>query len=304
MQPIELVSSARSYFDKIRSSLLYYLKGLLQRIGSHNAFLLGGGLTFSFATCLIPFVLIAFAILGELLEAPEVEQQIARFIENVIPYQDSAAFVKSIVMERVAEFKQFKTLAGYIGAIGLFFAASGLVGSLRTILNTIYGIDAGKGVFVAKLRDVGIILLMVMVFLLSSILIPVIEIIRNFAGKIWFLNLFDLGFLEHFFLSLISFLIVLGIFYFIYYIIPYRKINKKVLLVSALCAAVLWELAKQVFGVYLSYSANLSRIYGAYLFIVVVFFWIYYSSLVIIIGAEMGQLYGERKNTVQSAKRE
>jgi membrane protein len=85
-----------------------------------------------------------------------------------------------------------------------------------------------------------------------------------------------------------------GIFYFIYYVIPYRKIKKRILVVSAFWAAFLWEIAKQLFGIYLTYSANLSKIYGAYVFIVALVFWLYYSSVVIIIGAEIGQLFSER----------
>ena len=64
--------------------------------------------------------------------------------------------------------------------------------------------------------------------------------------------------------------------------------------VSALWATLLWELAKQLFGLYVSYSANLSRVYGAYVFIVAVILWLYYSSVVVIVGAEIGQLYIDR----------
>lgn len=291
---IKIINKIEIIYYKIRSSAIYYIKGLYHRVDDDNTFLLGGGLTFSFVTCIIPFILILFSILGKLLEVPEVENQINTFVEKIIPYKESAGFVKSIVHARITEFRQFRTLAGYLGAVGLFFAASGLVSSLRTILNSIFGIDKNKNVFIAKLRDFGIILLVVIIFLLSIGFISLIEVIRNLAGKIWFLNALNLGFLKYFLLPFLSFLIMLGIFYFIYYVIPYKKIQKRILLVSAFWAAFLWEIAKQLFGFYLTYSANLSKIYGAYVFIVAVVFWLYYSSVVIIIGAEIGQLFSER----------
>ncbi len=297
---MEVLKIIEAIHQKIKSSLVYYVAGLYHRIGDHNVFLMGGGLTFSFVTCIIPFILIMFSILGRLLEIPQIEQQITSFTENLIPYPESATFVKSILLNRIAEFKQFKTLAGYVGAVGLFFAASGLVSSLRTILNSIFGIENGKNIFVAKLRDFGIILLVIVIFLLSSVIIPMIEIIRNLAGKIWFLGVFNIGFVKYFVLSLFSFLIIWIVFYFIYTIIPYRKINKKASLVSAFWAALFWELAQQIFGLYLAYSANLSRIYGAYVFVVAVVFWLYYSSIVVIIGAEIGQLFFERNKELGS----
>jgi membrane protein len=296
----KIINKIEIIYHKIRSSVIYYIKGLYHRIDDDNAFLMGGGLTFSFVTCIIPFILILFSVLGKLLEVPELENQINTFIEKIIPYKESAGFVKSIVHARITEFRQFRTLAGYLGALGLFFAASGLVSSLRTILNSIFGIDKGKNVFIAKLRDFGIILLVVIIFLLSIGFISLIEVIRNLAGKIWFLNILNFGFLKYFLLPFLSFLIMLGIFYFIYYVIPYKKIEKPILLVSAFWAAFLWEIAKQLFSLYLAYSANLSKIYGAYVFIVVVVFWLYYSSIVIIIGAEIGQLYSERIKLNQS----
>jgi membrane protein len=279
---------------RIKKALVYYGEGLFNRINSRNVFLIGGGLTFSFITCIIPFVLIVFSILGKLLEIPEVDHQINAFIENAIPYQEPAQAVKSIVSARISEFKHFRTLAGYLGVVGLFFAASGLVGSLRTILNSIFGVGKNKNIFIAKLRDLGIIFVVGILFLFSIVLIPVTEIIRNLTDKIWFLQILNIGFLKHLYLSLISFLMILGIFYFIYYVIPYKKLDKKTLFISAFCAAFLWEIVKQLFGLYLAYSANLSQIYGAYVFMVAVLFWLFYSSVVVIIGAEIGQLHLER----------
>lgn len=295
-----LVKTVAAYYERLKLSISYYIRGLFNRIDYDNAFLMGGGLTFSFVTCIIPFVLIVFSILGRLLEVPEIENQINTLIERIIPYQESAGFVKSLVHERITEFRQFRTLAGYLGAIGLFFAASGLVSSLRTILNSIFGIDDGKNVFIAKLRDFGIIFLVVIIFLLSIGFISIIEVIRNLAGKIWFLNILNFGFLKYFLLPVFSFLMMLGIFYFIYYVIPYKKIERRVLLVSAFWAAFLWEIAKQLFGLYLTYSANLSKIYGAYVFVVTLVFWLYYSSIVVIIGAEIGQLFFERNKKLDS----
>lgn len=288
-QRIELI------YYKIKSSIVYYITGLYNRLDDHHVFLIGGGLTFSFVTCIIPFVLITFSILGTLLEVPEIELQITSFIQQMVPYQESAEFLRSIILNRIAEFKEFRTLAGLLGVIGLFFAASGLVSSLRTILNSIFGSGKNKNVLVAKLRDFGIIILVIGIFLILVITIPVIEVIRNLAGKIWFLSFFDIVLIKDVFLSLISLTIILAVFYFIYGVIPYRKIGKSILLVSALWAAILWEIAKQAFGLYLAYSANLSRIYGAYVFVVAVVFWLYYSSIVVIIGAEIGQLFHERK---------
>jgi membrane protein len=51
-----------------------------------------------------------------------------------------------------------------------------------------------------------------------------------------------------------------------------------------------------LFGIYLSNFTTFSRIYGAYALGIVVAFWIYYSSAVFILGAEIAKLFDERLN--------
>ena len=55
-----------------------------------------------------------------------------------------------------------------------------------------------------------------------------------------------------------------------------------------------WETAKQGFGFYLHHFATFGRIYGTYA-LVGCRVWIYYSSIIFIIGTEIGRLYTEQK---------
>ena len=80
-----------------------------------------------------------------------------------------------------------------------------------------------------------------------------------------------------------------------YFAVPQTNLPKRVVFISALSAAVLWEIAKQLFSLYLANVVSIRRIYGTYALLVVTAFWIYYSSIVFIIGAEIGQLSRERK---------
>ena len=75
---------------------------------------------------------------------------------------------------------------------------------------------------------------------------------------------------------------------------PIVKIRKRSVLIGALWAALLWIGAKVLFGMYLTSFTTFSRIYGAYALGVVVAFWIYYTAVVFIIGAEIGKLFDER----------
>jgi membrane protein len=98
-------------------------------------------------------------------------------------------------------------------------------------------------------------------------------------------------------LSFGSIVVIFWLFFGFYYLIPYEKLGKRVPLVSAFWATLLWELARFLFGYYVRNFLMTNKIYGAFILIVVVVFWIFYSSIVFVVGAEIGQLYRERKKS-------
>lgn len=280
---------------KVKTFLKHYLGGLYKRADEHHIFLFGGGLAFSLFLCIIPFVLIVFSILGKVLEAESVEQQIYTFINTIIPYKEYADYAKQIISTRIAEFIEYKTIAGLIGGFGLLFAASGLFSSMRTILNRIFSTTEDKNVVVGKLRDFGMVLFIIVSILLTTIILPAIDIIKNVIHKWTVLNFFQLSSFQHAFITTISLVIIFITFYVFYSFIPYAKLGRKIPAVSAFWATVFWEIAKRIFGYYLYNFATLNKIYGTYALIIVLAFWIYYSSVLFIFGAEIGQLYRERK---------
>jgi membrane protein len=280
--------------DKIKKFLKHYLGGLYKRADEHHIFLFGSGLAFSLFLCIIPFVLIIFSVLGSIVQAESVKQQINAFISAAVPYKEYADYARQIIYSRITELVEYKTLAGLIGGFGLLFAASGLFSSMRTVLNKVFGVQTDKSVVVGKLRDLGMVLFIIVFILMATVILPAIDILKSVIRKWATLNFFRLSEFQHLFITMVSFLIVFVTFYVLYRFIPYAKLGRKVTAISACWAAVFWEIAKRLFGYYLYNLASLNKIYGTYTLVVVLAFWIYYSSVLFIIGAEIGQLYRER----------
>ena len=59
-------------------------------------------------------------------------------------------------------------------------------------------------------------------------------------------------------------------------------------LAGALFAALLWEISKHLFDIYIKDYAGIEKIYGSFGTIVILLFWIYYSAFILLIGAEIG----------------
>ncbi|MBU1097331.1 MAG: hypothetical protein CVV23_09400 [Ignavibacteriae bacterium HGW-Ignavibacteriae-2] len=281
-------------FRRVMNFLKYYLGGLYKRTDKHHIFLAGAGIAFSLILSLVPFILLALAILGNIINTATVEIQITKIIETIIPYPEYATFTKSAIMKRIPDVIEYKNLAGYVGALGLLFTSTWLFSSMRTVLNNIFGSSDEKGAIHALFRDFGMVLLVIVFILLSTFILPLINVFFDAAEKIDYLVFFRIDDLTDIILSTVSILLIFAMFYVFYRLIPYADLGSKIPIISALWATVLWELARRLFGYYVYQFLSQNRVYGAFIIIVVILFWLFYSSCLFILGAEIGQLYRER----------
>jgi len=165
---------------------------------------------------------------------------------------------------------------------------------MRTILNSIFGSSEDKGFLIGLIRDFGMVLLIIAMVLVSTFVLPSMNVFIKVTEEIELLKNFRVDEVIHTLFSFTSFLVVLLLFFLFYSLIPYAKLNKKVTFVGAFWATVLWELARIVFAYYVQTFLQSNRFYEAFLLVVVLLFWLFYASILFIIGAEIAQLYRER----------
>ena len=84
-------------------------------------------------------------------------------------------------------------------------------------------------------------------------------------------------------------------FFLLYYLIPYEQLGKKVAMVSAFWATLLWEVARNIFKYYINNMLSGNPLYGAFVLIIAILLWVFYSACLFIVGAEIGQLFRERQ---------
>lgn len=284
-----------STFRKVLEFFRFYVGGLLHRLDEHHVFLSGGGIAFSLLLSVIPFVLIIFAVLGNIIDVSTIEVQVNTLIDTMIPYAEAAAYTKRFILSRIPEVIEYKTLAGYLGAFGLFFTSTWLFSSMRTILNQIFGVSKEKNAFIGLLRDFGMVLLLLVFVSLLTFILPTVNIIVNAADRIQLLEPFRISQLSDWLFSTVSIILIYLLFLLSYYFIPYERLGKRVPAVAALWATILWEVMRNLFGYYVTDFLSVNRVYEAFVLIAVVIFWIFYSSVLFVIGAEIGQLYRERR---------
>jgi len=94
------------------------------------------------------------------------------------------------------------------------------------------------------------------------------------------------------------------LFFILYYLIPYELIGKSAAAVCAFWATLLWELARGIFGYYVNYVLKTNPFYGAFVLIIAIMLWIFYSACLFIVAAEIGELFRERRLLISVRKHE
>ncbi|MCK6605214.1 MAG: YihY/virulence factor BrkB family protein [Ignavibacteriaceae bacterium] len=266
---------------------------LFKRLEQHHVFLYAGGLAFSLLLCIIPLIFIVFWLLGSFIDVNNIEEQVQNLIDAFIPYADYADYAKGVLLDRIEELIAGKNIAGIIGIGGLIFAASSFLASLRTVLNKVFEYEKPMNLLLSKLIDILLIFVIIVGFSVAMLVLPLLVLFRQLYYNIPFFRGIDFLPVDATFTIVASFLIVFIGFAFVYKIIPDKKISNRSALAGSFYASALWVMAKEFFGVYLYNFASYGQIYGTYALGIVICFWIYYTAIVFIVGAEIARLYEE-----------
>ena len=297
----------------------YYLVGMFVRMSDNNLFLLCGGLAFATLLCLVPLVFLIFFALEAILDVRAIAHLVNQTVDVLIPYPEEAEYLKEVLSLRVSGVMTFKQAYGISGLLILIVSASSLFSSMRTLLNAVFKIEHNLGpkgdktelvamdqiknintpgrwikflqgilpIAVGKLKDLTMVLLVIYIFLLLVLALPILSTVIDTAPSLLHTYI-------TYFYGLISLALIFAVFLGLYWLLPYQKIQIKMLATGAFWAALLWKFTEWGFGYYLSHFGSISYLYGAYVLLVVVALWIYFSAIIFIAGAQIAQLCRER----------
>ena len=289
-------SSFRFDGKKIYTEGKYYALGLYNKFSEDHVWILSSSIAFNIIICAIPFTLILLSVLGYYLNSESTLNRIDAYLVHSLGLpQEIRVKAMNIIQSRTTEITNNVTVTAIIGGLGILWTASALFSAMRDVLNKVFKTKLEVFYVWGKLKDISMVFTVFLFFILSFSSTFIISIIRNIDRN--FLG----GFIHEypvlqkaigFSLGLIFSFIM---FYVIYKLVPNGRVNTKIALISAITCAFLWEILKNLFTLYLINIANYAAVYGSYAAIVALIFWIYYSSFVFVLGAEVGQLYNEKK---------
>lgn len=265
----------------------FYARNLWRKSARDQILFLASGITFNVLVTIVPLLLISISTLGYLVESStSARDQILHFIQRVMPLASTEA--ESLLFGLVED----RGKLGIIGLVGLVWAASRLFGSLRTVLEVIFEIppEDRLGIVEGKIHDLKLTVLVGTLFVLTISLTTALRWVRSYGVSFMGIDPFDVGWVTAMTSLVVAFVITLAMFYFVYRYAPDRWIPRVDAAIAALFSGLLFELAKQGFIAYLSEFGRFMRLYGSFTNLVIVAFWVYYSSVVFMLGGELARI--------------
>ncbi|MEP6574476.1 MAG: YihY/virulence factor BrkB family protein, partial [Gemmatimonadota bacterium] len=253
-----------------------------------NAPRLGAALSYYTLFALAPLLVIAIAVAGLVFGREAARGQIVGEIDGFLGRQ--AASMIQVMLEGASK-PGASIIATIAGLVTFFLGATGVFVELQGALNVVWDVrrKAGGGIrgftrdyLVSFGLVVGVGFLLLVSLVLSALMSALGKYMDSFTGSV--------GVAVRLGHAIGSFLVITLLFTMIYKVLPDVKLQWRDVWRGAAVTALLFSGGKFLIGLYLGGSAVAST-YGAAASLVLLMLWVYYSSQIVLFGAELTQAW-------------
>jgi len=254
---------------------------------------LGAALAYYTVFSLAPLILLLLAIVGVLFRNDpsgawtRITEQMGYFLDQ------SALDVVQQIAQKAAQPNK-SAAATIIGIALALFGASGVFGQLQDALNTVWGVKAKPGLglrgflrsrFLSFAMVGGICFLLLVSLVIEGLLKGFSYYVQTYlpGGYTLALSIY----------LIFDACIVVLVFAMIFKFLPDVKLRWSDVWVGSILTAILFAIGKWALGFYLGSGAANSA-YGAASSLITLLLWIYYSSQILLFGAEFTQVYARK----------
>ena len=228
-------------------------------------------LAYTTILALVPLITVIFALLSAFPMFDEVSQSLKQLIySNLVPTASDT--IQNYLEQFIANTKKM-TL---VGIIGLIVTSLLLINSINNALNRIWRTKRKRS-FMYNLTMYWTILTLGPILVGSSVAV---------SSYIFSLKWLSDAASGDVLLSTLPFIISIVGFWLLYSIIPTESVPFKEALIGALVAAILFEIGKRAFALYVTSFPTYQLIYGVVSSIPIMLVWIYCSWCIVLFGAE------------------
>lgn len=256
-----------------------------------NAMSLAAGVAFYTALSLAPLLLLMLSVTS--LVGQDLQNSLVVELSRLLGPQVGDT-IKTII-EAADDQPATGVLSSIISIVTLLVSATGVFAELQASLNHIWDVEtkpdqALKMVVRARLLSLGLVVSLGFLLLVSMMASAALSTVANLLGRgdeavslLW--RAADIG------LSLVLFGAMFAV---MFKLLPDVRIRWRNVAGGALITAALFVVGKLLIGLYIGHSTVASS-YGAAGSLIAMLVWVYYSAIIVFLGAEITQAWAERR---------
>jgi len=237
--------------------------------------MVAGYLAYVSLLSIVPLVTVVFSVLS----AFQVFKPMREKIENYV-YGNFIPSSGDVIQQTISGFVDNASKSGAIGIGALVVFALMLISNIDKVLNLIWKSPKKRPLIISFS-------IYWMVITLGPLFVGASIAITSYAISLGGLDKGVLGGVMEFFLRWLPLFFSVLAFLMMYLMVPNVRVRFRDALVGAVIAAILFELTKKAFALYISSFPSYEAIYGALAAIPILFVWVYLSWIVVLVGAEI-----------------
>lgn len=270
--------------------LVAWLRLLWRRIDEDHMTTLAGNLAYVSLLSLVPLVAVVFALFAAFPMFSDVSQTLRHFIfANFLPATGD------VIQRYIEQFVANSSRMTAVGACGLIVTSLLLMYSIDSALNTIWR----SSVMRPKIYSFAVYW---MILTLGPLLAGASLVMSSYLLSLSWASELN-GVIDNV-LRIFPLLLSWVTFWLLYSIVPTTQVATRDAVTGALVAALLFELGKKGFALYITTFPSYQLIYGVLSVIPILFVWVYWTWCIVLLGAEITVTLGEYRQLKLAARQQ
>ena len=242
---------------------------------------LASGLAFEVLVYCIPLFFLVVSVMGFLLTGPDQIEAVNNILTQSMPG------AHQVITDNLSMIVESRNQTGLIGFVLFIMFSMTMFGSARTALNTVLGVTQPLHFLIGKGVDLLVSLAFSGFFGFAVGLLSLLAVLRGLTDRMDLLGpILKPGWML--LSEALGFLFTAVLFYVLYRFCPARRIGRNALYAASLAGAVLLEISKWVFAVYVSRAKNFALVHGTLSGLLFLLLWVYYACAVFLFAGAIG----------------
>ena len=268
-----------------------YLKQVFTEFAEDNIFKYSASLAYYTVFSLAPVLIVIISICGILFGKEAIQGHIYGQIKDLVGNDAAVQIQETVKNIHLTGHNIYATITSIIV---LLIGATGIFGEVQDSLNKIWGLRIKTRkiwwkLIINRLLSFSLILCIGFVMMVSLLLNALVSAFGSFLAR--YFSEFSV-ILVQITDNVLMFVVTTFLFSLMFKVLPDAKIKWIDVLIGGLITSVFFTLGKLAIGYYLG-SSNIATVYGAAGSIMIIMVWVYYSSIILYLGAEFTKVYAK-----------